>query len=288
MTRLHLVEFPVRLRDFTQWALRRQYLAVPRGDGRGQPRDPDLGYPLHAALAGLFGAKAPRPFRLALPRHRSRPSNGWSASGAVPLLGYAIEPLDHLLALAQVAERHEELAEVFDLKTTRSRPLPSNWPRGLRLAFDLGACPVRRRLADRTVRTFSKSERQGSVFSSGGRELDAFQLDAARAEESGVSIPSRDESYRRWLEERFHGDRQPPAGATLIEGSVRIESYRSVRLLRRPSDGRRRTPQWLTRPEVCFSGQLEVSNSEAFSAFLGRGVGRHCGFGFGMLLLKPA
>ena len=288
MIRLHLVDIPVRLRDFTQWALRRQYLAVPRGGGRGQPRDPDLGYALHAALTGLFGGKAPRPFRLALPRHRGRPSNGSSVSRAVPLLGYASEPMDHLLALAQVAEHHEELADVFDLKRTRSRPLPPSWPRGLRLAFDLEACPVRRRLADRTVRTNSRSERQGSVFSSGGRELDAFQLDAARAEESGVSIPSREVSYRRWLEERFHGDRQSPAGATLVEGSVRIESYRSVRLLRRPSDGRRRTPQWLTRPEVGFSGQLKVSDSEAFSAFLGRGVGRHCGFGFGMLLLKPA
>lgn len=287
MTRLHLVDIPVRLREFTQWALQRQYLAVPRGDGRGQPRDPDMGYALHAALTGLFGVKAPRPFRLALPRHRGRPSNGLSASGAVPLLGYVSEPLDHLLALAQVAERHEELADVFDLKRTRSRPLPPRWPPGLRLAFDLGACPVRRRLAGRALRTNSKSERQGSVYSSSGRELDAFQLDAARAEESGVSIPSREESYRRWLGERFL-DRQSSAGATLVEGSVRIESYRSVRLLRRPADGRRRTPQWLTRPEVCFSGQLEVSDSEAFSAFLGRGVGRHCGFGFGMLLLKPA
>jgi CRISPR system Cascade subunit CasE len=39
---------------------------------------------------------------------------------------------------------------------------------------------------------------------------------------------------------------------------------------------------------VRFSGVLEVADGEAFNRLLASGVGRHGGFGFGMLLLKPA
>ena len=41
------------------------------------------------------------------------------------------------------------------------------------------------------------------------------------------------------------------------------------------------------RPDVVFAGRLRVTEPAAFGAWLGRGVGRHCAFGFGMLLLRP-
>ena len=77
-------------------------------------------------------------------------------------------------------------------------------------------------------------------------------------------------------------------GLRLVAGSVRVRSYRSARLLRRPRDGNGRVPRWLTRPEVWFSGQAEVVDGAGVPEFLARGIGRHCGFGFGMMLLRPA
>lgn len=288
MTALHLVEVPVRVREFTEWALRCGFLAVPRGDGSGRPRDPNLGYAMHAALAGVFGDQAPRPFRFSpAVRRTARSRAGSRGSGVSPLTGYARSSGDHLSTLAQVCD--EEYLSLFEVARMRCRPVPEPWPAGLRLRFDLEACPVRRRLATAPFSTNeSRSERPGVHYSDGGREVDAFQLDAARAEERGEPIPGREESYRRWLSERLRGAPDRPTGADLLVGSVRVESYRSVRLLRRPSDGERRTAKWLTRPEVRFSGHLRVTDSEAFTALLGRGVGRHCGFGFGMLLLAPA
>lgn len=288
MTALHLVEVPVRVREFSEWALRCGFLAVPPGDGSGRPRDPNLGYALHAALAGLFGDQAPRPFRFSPAVGRTARSRaGNPGSGVAPLIGYAHASGDHLSTLAQVCD--EEYSSLFEAARLRSRPVPEHWPAGLRLRFDLEACPVRRRLEKAPFSTNSSRSKRSSVrFSEGGREVDAFQLDAARAEERGEPVPGREESYLRWLSERLRGAPDRPTGADLLVDSVRVESYRSVRLLRRPSDGKRRTAKWLTRPEVRFSGHLRVTDSEAFTALLGRGVGRHCGFGFGMLLLAPA
>ena len=41
-------------------------------------------------------------------------------------------------------------------------------------------------------------------------------------------------------------------------------------------------------PDVTVDGTLEIIEPEAFANLLIRGVGRHCAFGFGMLLLRPA
>ena len=40
-------------------------------------------------------------------------------------------------------------------------------------------------------------------------------------------------------------------------------------------------------PDAIMHGALIVSDPGAFHALLARGVGRHCAFGFGMLLLRP-
>ena len=116
-----------------------------------------------------------------------------------------------------------------------------------------------------------------------GAEIDAYQVAVARRE-TGTPEPDRSAVYCDWLAERL-----PPTAAHLRPESLRVDAYRSTRLLRRPRtpDGKRGA-QWLTRPDVHFSGTLEVADGEAFARLLASGVGRHCGFGFGMLLLKPA
>lgn len=287
MTDLHLVQAPLRLRAFTEWALHRGFLTVPPADGRGRPREPDLGYALHAALAGLFGKTAPRPFSVAFTgAGPSRAPLGRYDAG-LPILGYSAADAEALLAIAELAD--QQFLDLWDLDALRVRAVPTHLPVGLRLAFDLRACPVKRRKAGLPFTTNLRSASRKSVtFSGGGREVDAFQLATVRAEQRGETHPRRDAVYADWLRERFAGTPERELPLRLVGNSVRVRSYRSTRLLRRPHDGNGRVPRWLTRPEVWFSGEAEVVDGAALPAFLSRGVGRHCGFGFGMMLLRPA
>ena len=287
MTALHLIELPVRLRAFTEWALERRFLRVPPGDGRGRPREPDLGYPLHAALAGLFGERAPRPFVLLEPGsgRLSPPSAGFR--NQVPLLAYSVTDGERLSALAGFAS--QEYRELFACDELRTRVVPNALPCGVRLGFDLRACPVRRRKPELPFTTNVGNEERKSVsFSGGGNEVDAFQLASVRAEQVGQQLPGRSEVYAEWLKERFATMPDRPSSLALVEGSVRVRSYRSTRLLRRPRSASGRSTAWLTRPAVWFSGQVEVVSGSGVPELLARGIGRHSGFGFGMMLLRPA
>lgn len=272
MTDLHLIRLPIWLRPFTEWALAAGYLDTPPGDGRGKPRDADPGYALHALLTGLFGEQAPRPFcPPALGERETR-----VGSDRMELWGYTLRPLDDLAELAKCAE-DDRLAAMVDWDAARSKPMPARWPEGVRLAFELRACPVKRLMQSLTVRVGVKGWQETL---SKGAEVDAYQVAVARRDE-GAPEPNRYAIYGDWLAERL-----PDEAATLL--ASRIDSHRSTRLLRRPPEGAGRKPKWLTRPDVRFSGTLQVTDSEAFGRLLAAGVGRHCGFGFGMLLLKPA
>ena len=287
MTDLHLVRLAFDLRAFTAWALGRGYLDTPPGDGRGRPRDAEIGYALHAALTGLFGTQSPRPF--AIPPVGQRERQG-TAVGSEPrgdvleLFGYTSAPVDTLLTLAHLAE--DDLRAIIDWDRTRSKPMPARWPKHLRLRFDLRACPVRRIMKPLTTR--ARPNLPATTLCK-GKEVDAFQVAAARTLETGAPILPRDSIYIEWLAERLAPHPERPQAVALVQSSVRVEAYRSVQLLRRPrAEHGRRSPQWLTRPDVRFTGLLDIADPEAFSALLVSGVGRHCGFGFGMLLLKPA
>lgn len=291
MNELHLLRLPIRTRRFTEWALRKGYLKTPHGDGKGKPREADPGYALHAMTTGLFGAgEAPRPFcPPPLGQRERRP--GAEAEARMEIWGYARRPAGELAELAKLAD--EELLGAVDRKGFRSKPMPAAWPEGLRLRFELRACPVKRRLAKRRLETRRGDRMETTVFDNPrGREMDAYQLAAARAAESGAQPPSREEAYIRWLAERFApaaGSGAPPAAALAGDGNdradVRVDSWRSTRLLRMD---RGRRPHWLARPDVRFSGVLRIADPQAFPRLLESGVGRHCGFGFGMLLLRPA
>ncbi|MDE0164196.1 MAG: type I-E CRISPR-associated protein Cas6/Cse3/CasE [Bryobacterales bacterium] len=286
MADLHLVRLPLNLREFTAWALGRRYLDTPPGDGRGRPRDAEMGYALHAALSGLFGVQSPRPFAIPLAsrheRQRAAAASG-SPGGMLDLLGYTRAPLETLRSLVQFAD--DELRTTVNWEGARSKPMPSRWPKNLRLRFDLRACPVRRIMKPLTTREYLKL--QPTTFCK-GRELDAFQVAAARRPPRSEP-PAREQVYIEWLEERLASQPERPQAVALVPNSLRVEAYRSVRLLRRPrGENGRRAPQWLTRPDVHFTGLLDITSPDTFSDLLARGVGRHCGFGFGMLLLKPA
>ena len=287
MTNVHLVRLPLDLRAFTGWALDRRYLDTPPGDGRGRPRDAEIGYALHAALAGLFGTQSPRPFTIPPAGQRERRSTvvGPEPSvGVLELFGYASAPVDTLRTLAHLAD--DDLRAIIDWDEARSKQMPTRWPKNLRLRFDLRACPVRRIMKPLTTRPRPNLP---VLTLCKGKEVDAFQVAAVRARDSSEPIPSRDLIYIEWLKERLAPQPDRPQTVLLVPNSVRVDAYRSVRLLRRPrAEYGHRSTQWLTRPDVRFSGLLEIADPEAFSALLVSGVGRHCGFGFGMMLLKPA
>lgn len=286
MTDLYLVHLPLNLREFTTWALGHRYLDTPPGDGRGRPRDSEMGYALHAALTGLFGVQSPRPF--AIPplgrRERRRASAAMeSRGGMLDLFGYTRVPVDTLQSLAQLAD--DELRATINWEGARSKSMPSRWPTDLRLRFDLRACPVRRIM--KPVTTRERPNLPATTISK-GKEVDAFQVAAARTS-AGSEPPTRDQVYIEWLRERLVPRPERPQAVALVPNSVRVEAYRSVRLLRRPrGENGRRSPQWLTRPDVRYTGLLDIVSPGTFSDLLASGVGRHCGFGFGMLLLKPA
>ena len=286
MTDLYFVHLPLNLREFTTWALSHRYLDTPPGDGRGRPRGTEMGYALHAALTGLFGVQSPRPF--AIPplgrRERRRASATMeSRGGMLDLFGYTRVPVDTLQSLAQLAG--DELRATINWEGVRSKPMPSRWPKDLRLRFDLRACPVRRIM--KPVMTRERPNLPATTICK-GKEVDAFQVAAARTS-AGSELPTRDQVYIEWLRERLVPRPEMPQAVALVPNSVRVEAYRSVRLLRRPrAENRRRSPQWLTRPDVRFTGLLDIVSPESFPDLLASGVGRHCGFGFGMLLLKPA
>ncbi len=287
MTNLYLVQLPIRLRPFTHWALDRRYFQVPPGDGSGRPRTAVAGYALHAALTGLFGEQAPRPFFYSplgqRERHHTLQSPTQNA-GEMDLLGYARSPIDTLKTLAQLGS--SGLTELINWEYARSKLMPTHWPKHLCLRFDLRACPVRRLM--RPLVTRGDSSRRPETIGR-GKEVDAYQHAAVLARDRDERMPTRDEVYLAWLKQRLVANPNQPEVIRLISGSVRVKSYRSVRLFRRPRYAKgKRSAQWLTRPDVQFTGLLEIAEPDLFPDLLTSGIGRHCGFGFGMLLLRPA
>ncbi len=287
MPELHLIQLPLRQRAFTKWALDRRFLRSPPGDGRGRPRVADEGYALHAVLAAMFGEQAPRPFYYLAFGQGSRSRSGYSYSlrpGEGYLLGYSRVSLGRLKALAQLS--FDESHDLVNWDGARSKPLPLEWPSDLRMRFDLRACPVRRLARPLTT---SAGPNLDAVTVRKGGEVDAYQCAAVRARDRGDPVPSRDQAYVEWLQYRFKGMSHRQA-VHLLPRSVRVESFRSTRLLRRPprAPGGRPAAKWLTRPDVHFSGLIEITGPRRFSELLLRGIGRHCGFGFGMLRLRPA
>ena len=296
MSELYLVRVPIKQRLFWEWGLNHGYISSPPAGGHGEPRDLDLGYALHVVLTNLFGEQSPRPF---LP-----PVTGYGANfhyqqrnmdrgdiqkSQLDVLGYSRVGHRHLRTLAQLAD--PQFSNLIEWDYFQSRALPNIWPKNLRLRFDLRACPVRRRLVKSplVIESYVPGIPSKTLNDKRRDELDAYQFAVARAAERGDGKPIRDEVYIEWLKQRLSIDNNASLCVSVVPMSIRVISYRSTRLLRRPrSKNNIRSEHWLTRPEVFFTGLLDIVEGSHVSDFLSRGVGRHCGFGFGMMLLKPA
>jgi CRISPR system Cascade subunit CasE len=214
----------------------------------------DPGYALHAALKGALGAFAPRPFVLR-----------WSANEP-EILGYVESEPGAISAAAALPPIHDPAAaDSLGLPLIEVRAMPAAWHEGQSWSFELRQRPV--------VRSRSNG-REGS-----SPEIDVAFWRARR--ELETTLPSREAIYLSWLGERLAGG----DAARLLEG--RVIAMRSTRVLRRPvASGSRRSSSFIG-PDVTVRGTVQVVNAEAFRVLLSSGVGRHCGFGFGCLLLAP-
>ena len=212
----------------------------------------DAGYMVHCQMGELFGETAPTPFEVVDSRGRYLTILAYSGHNASGLK-------DHADAFADPG-----VHSGVDWESFASKPMPERWETGRRVGFELRACPV--------VRMASEGPKHRK-----GAEVDAFLARSFR--EPDVAL-DRQEIYREWLENQVahHG------GASLIR--VGVDKFKRERLLRPTHQGKPRTRS-IERPDVTFSGEVEVTEDAVFRALLRRGIGRHRAFGFGMLLLRP-
>lgn len=213
----------------------------------------DLGYALHALLHAAFGEHAPQPFRY--------------LDAEQGLLAYTRLSPAELAQCAALAE--PDVAGALGLGQTvhhaglSARPFPTQWAAGHALGFEVRVRPV-----IREVKT--------------GRERDAF---LAAIEKSGGSERDRSEVYVQWLRELL--TRQ--GGAELLDAEVsRYQMLGVTRKSQKSSTDEQRHSRLVSGPDAVLTGQLRVTDPQAFAQLLSRGVGRHRAFGFGLLLLRSA
>lgn len=257
MTELHLWKMVLDARALSAFA-REQCLLH---------RDIDQGYLTHAALAAVFGERAPKPF--ALERTLSLDSAG-APDGLVSecVLAYSCEKLEP----SSAAQDHRHLVQ-WDRSGSKSMPMIAE---GTRLGFITRVMP--------TVRTRASAPGHPAHGRGEGREVDAFLVECFRAGEA-VKV-DRAAVYRDWLARQMRGA-DGRGGAELEDYSLR--AFQRVHLMRREvSCGEGRKRRALERPDAIVTGTLRVTDTAAFRALLARGIGRHRAFGFGMLLVRRA
>jgi len=218
-----------------------------RDRGFGPKATQDDGAALHVLLSGLFGKGVLQPFRLFDPDQ-----GDWS------LYAYASSDAAALLDIARMVGPPDML-EAVSLDRLRVKPMPEARA-GQRLGFDLRLRPVRRLT-------------EGSRI----RERDAFVSEVFRdhAESpNGMSQAgrTREAVYRDWLAERL-------PGAKLDIQTARLVGFQRRRVLR---NGR-----GIEGPDATMQGTLAVTDPAAFAQGLAKGIGRHCAYGYGMLMLRP-
>lgn len=210
----------------------------------------DMGYLAHCAMREAFAELAPAPFVIT----RESGDEVW-------IQGYSYGEWEQLLAYAQGVAPIDAYARCL-MEKGASKPLPERFPDGVRLGFELRACPVKRR-------------------THGGRqqEVDAYQ--AACWSDPLAPAPVREVVYETWLRDRF----ERLEALELIDAQVSAFALRPL-CRRTGKRGQGRRARRLMRPDVVFRGVVEVRDGTQVAALLAHGIGRHKAFGFGMLRVR--
>ncbi len=254
MKPLFMVRVPIAMSELGRWAAERGWVSH-----LGHATGFDEGRALHHLIDEVFGPREIRPFRLLVAPGRAMGS----------LYGYS--GLDgEALREAGCLHAPPEHLSVLNIERLEAKRVPTTFTLGRQLGFDVRVRPVRR-LKTRLV--------NGAKVFRKGAELDAFALEALRqhpGDPAGMAGHgrSRETVYLDWLTERLG------SAAVLDRKATRLARFRRVRISRgvAGSEG----------PDATVHGVLTVREPEQFTALLTRGVGRHRGYGYGMLLLRPA
>ena len=212
-------------------------------------RDPDHG--MHCLLVESFGRElAPKPFRVIWPRGGARGC----------LYGYGRATAEELRAAARTYADPLQ-GRILPPPGIDSKPMPAEWAEGSRLGFETRVRPIVRRIRNADCRP--------------GKEWDAYQLEAMQ-HPPGEMPRSRAEVYTDWLARQLTGR----GGASLEAATLqRCQLTRATRHRQgRGGEG----------PDALMQGILTVTDCQAFSELLARGLGRHRAYGYGMILLTPA
>lgn len=249
---LHLARIAIDVRALAGFAVERRL------------SDDDFGYALHAALVARFGNAAPRPFRF-LPDHGSGPH----------LLGY-VQDRAGFDDAATLPSTDTGLAAVFDGEP-RLHAMPAAWREGARYGFEVRVRPVVR--FGKTVKA-ARSER-ADAWQRGAGEVDAQIAARERVARDGgdPDTVDREAVYLEWLAKRLAD------AATLDHADLR--HFRRTRTLRNTHRSEGRRTQRVEGPDALIGGTLTIVDPAAFATLLAKGIGRHSGFGYGMLLLAP-
>lgn len=177
------------------------------------------------------------------------------------LLAYTSQPPETLRESAVLAP--PDIDRALGLESLAFKAFPMAWRPGQTLAFEVRVRPV--------------------IRVKDGRERDLF-LHAIEGSSPAERTADREAVYVEWLRKQL----TERGAVDAVE--VGMDAFRLSRVIRRakPDTAGRRKPRPVVGPDAVFKGQLRVADSDAFTALLQRGIGRHRAFGFGMLLLKPA
>jgi len=213
----------------------------------------DWGYFLHVYMTDLCGAAAPRPFACDTRR---------LLEGFVSVLGYTT--MDHATIRKDATHFADPVVwSGVDWEQSASRPMPTEFRIGTQLGFGIQVCPVNR---TKDAITHRRVER-----------------DAVFYQKNEVHIPSfghgRSQAYGHWLRKQMN----LLGGCAILQ--TRMVHFDMEPMIRRDHKDEREKVS-LTRPVAKLEGRLAVIDSGAFLKTIRMGVGRHKGFGFGLLLLK--
>lgn len=222
-------------------------------------------YLVHCALGELFQDQAPGLFCVE-DKHRQITEYSGNNGRHIRALCYSELDWETLQNLSR-GFASPTVYEIVDWDRMASKPMPDTFPKGMKLGFELRACPVVRKASD------------GPKWDA-GQELDAFLSRVWEIDDKSVNV-DREETYRNWLKRQLENR----GGAELKSASMKRFSIE--RMSRRNHSSNRKL-KTIKRPDVTLTGKLEVTEPNAFEELLRRGIGRHKSFGFGMLKIRRA
>ena len=169
------------------------------------------------------------------------------------LLGYTSADAATLKSTAEYYQ-HQPHKTIIDPDSIKTRAVPSEWEPGKRIKFQVRIMPTTRQ----------------SIYGSGEKttEIDPYMNYQG-------NMP-REQFYCTWLHKKF----KVQGGMTTDPENMNMTQF-NVRRVKR-----QRTQSWIPGSEVTIIGSAEVGDPAKFLELLRSGIGRHRGFGYGMVLVK--